>query len=54
MNRLADYSHLTDVPACLKHYLAMVVKDKPDNVVKYLIDKIENEPWKKEEEEKKD
>lgn len=55
MNALADYSHLADIPSVLQYYLKMVVEDKPDDVVKYLLEKIESNPWKQEgEEEKKD
>ena len=51
MNALADYSHLMDIPSVLQHYLKMVVEDKPDDVVSYLLEKIESDPWKPKEEE---
>ncbi|GMI12259.1 hypothetical protein TrLO_g631 [Triparma laevis f. longispina] len=49
-----SYSKSSEVVNCLEYYFKKVVTDKPDDVVKYLLEKLENEPWQKPEEEKKE
>ena len=48
-----NYSKDSEIVECLSHYFKKVVEDKPDDVVKYLLDILEGEgdsKWVKKEE----
>ena len=49
LDQIIDYAASVDIQNMLKFYLSSVIENKPADPIQFLIDKIEKEPFVKEE-----
>jgi len=54
MSAIVDYALASNVQEVLGYYLKKVILEKPEDVVGFLLEQIESDPWKPEEEKKAD